>query len=1020
MQNNIIFQKNKLETIDDLKELSSKIFFCSFLINTYNGLDRNSLFVKNLKNTRDDDKTIKKEIFIANHEIEQNGLIIADEMRKECIEEITYCISSDNEKIIQQLPLFQNLSQEKKSLLNYTLNQQRIIVHKLCDIDNIFITIFVSTLTKSDSCVLIETDYLSENEKLILRLIFLKSIFEIHKYDFLKKSVSTAIGSIMSRNGSHNIGSHVLAALSHNVGTLPDDRELYKYIQHRMDYIAQVCTEFTTWTSPMMFVGDLMKTFFAQRHLLEYIARSEGLHAYHFQDCNMDLKTRREQSATIKLFVRRITAEHYPTSKDNRVLIAKTVRNGQSTYAEHLLPINKQDHITGENKYSFIDYESDKEIQFEKDIALAIPGGVVGRHAFYTILENIIRNAAKHGWSNYVKNKSSFCIDEKDQTVTTIVSNSTNNNPWDNLELYIDFVKDDNKENVEFTIWDNVSDIFASWKDEYGIWKHDLIVDVVKLSVENHLNVWNTILMEDELGVGITEQKAKEEKEKVKDYLPNLIRREVCYLHEYLQNNSQNNIKITKNNLKEIVSNSIKCLRKAQGIVKEYTTEQNYILDEIINVCNDCLNIICNNNPEQLNASLNELIREDYIHPLASFSIEFFRNFLASKVIDSEETQNLVLPLHWQQQLRLATPLIDKQTGALNRENWGLAEMKISVGYLQKKNVEEIGGLDDSFNYLTKAIISPVACPGICHNPHNKNACIACTDTSGIVFNGCGDFENGGCDCPRKKCLYHLGYRFNIPKPKEFLIILSNNDFQNVSKDEKFLIECRKKNIYFAQRKDQEFYIIQINGIPRREPIKDFNFEYVVFDTIENTLFEEIRDGKAMRFPFRLMTQNYDLCDMIDCAYSKKIKRMIPQCNINLKEQNCENLKCQVYNSWLDHLRKNADEIKKDSEGKDVKVKPQIPIKVSAFVPLRIHLFTQDESASGNGLISKNEVWKFFFEHRFRSLIGEFLDKNYKVSINGQNVNVYDWLPTFLAMYFSNTDFLPNIDSLVSIFEGPS
>ena len=43
------------------------------------------------------------------------------------------------------------------------------------------------------------------------------------------EQTKSAIGSIMSRNGSHNIGSHVLSALSHNVGTMPDDRVLYQY-----------------------------------------------------------------------------------------------------------------------------------------------------------------------------------------------------------------------------------------------------------------------------------------------------------------------------------------------------------------------------------------------------------------------------------------------------------------------------------------------------------------------------------------------------------------------------------------------------------------------------------------------------------------------------------------------------------------------------------------------------------------------------------------------------------------------
>ena len=53
-----------------------------------------------------------------------------------------------------------------------------------------------------------------------------------------------------------------------------------------MGYIANVTTKFPDWMTPTMFVGEMMRTFFFQRHLLEYIADSEGLHAYSFRDSN--------------------------------------------------------------------------------------------------------------------------------------------------------------------------------------------------------------------------------------------------------------------------------------------------------------------------------------------------------------------------------------------------------------------------------------------------------------------------------------------------------------------------------------------------------------------------------------------------------------------------------------------------------------------------------------------------------------------------------------------------------------
>ena len=224
----------------------------------------------------------------------------------------------------------------------------------------------------------------------------------IAEHDALLSNIKSAIGSIMSRNGSHNIGSHVLAALSHNVGTMPDDRVLYQYIQHRMDYIATATTEFPTWRQPMLFVSNVMKQFMMQKHLLNYISRSEGLSAYQFQNPAF---TETTQPNTIRLHIRRIhdEAENW---------------EGRGNYLK--------------SEYdNFIAYGNDGTYSLEKDVYVAIPGGIVGQHAFYTILENILRNAAKHEWAT-AKNKK------------------------EHLDLYVDFHDNPATGKVEFQIWNDV------------------------------------------------------------------------------------------------------------------------------------------------------------------------------------------------------------------------------------------------------------------------------------------------------------------------------------------------------------------------------------------------------------------------------------------------------------------------------------------------------------------------------------------------------------------------------------
>ena len=491
------------------------------------------------------------------------------------------------------------------------------------------------------------------------------------------EQTKSAIGSIMSRNGSHNIGSHVLSALSHNIGTMPDDRVLYQYLQQRMDYTATVTTDFPNWTAPTRFVGNLMKTFFSQRHLLEHISESEGLGAYHFRGRHIAA----QQKAKIKLHLRRfelddvsgalqkkleeieakdsssVTEEIRSPGLDEIVIDPKNIEllwnilskaRIHPPWLEKLTAIIK--HVSEQKKDPFefpsVDeipldstntawlvkklselknamqgasglppetqaalrdfierceqkinswrsqviwravYDkanhSDKWVEFtvypdeavkkftsllKDDVTLGIPGGVVGQHAFYTIIENIIRNAAKHDW--------------------------TRSDHSANLDVFIDFIDLKNDARVEFTIW------------------------------------------------------------------------------------------------------------------------------------SACGNLVIN---------------EDMKEPLSAAKVKEFADMLTTK--DREKaTEDMAafdnLPLHHQLQVRLAQPLIDDN--GTRRENWGLAEMKISAGYLQRRSVGQIGSLED----LKEGdhIILPVAVP----DPEHENQ-------------------------------YHLGYRFHVPKSRKILIVLKEDE----------------------------------------------------------------------------------------------------------------------------------------------------------------------------------------------------------------------------------------------------
>ena len=285
-----------------------------------------------------------------------------------------------------------------------------------------------------------------------------KSIAVLRLYEDLRvKAISTAIGSIMSRNGSHNIGSHVLSALSHRIGTMPDDRVLYQYLQQRMDYTATVTTDFPNWTAPTRFVGNLMKTFFSQRHLLEHISESEGLGAYHFRGRHLPAV----QEAKIKIHLRKFEY---------------TEVNPQKIWAQaYSTPTGSQNGRLGAPMWKeFTDYGENTgkpESLLKDDIAVAIPGGVVGQHAFYTIVENIIRNAAKHEWASIDRDHDN--------------DNDNQGHGVDNLEIYIDFVDLRQEAKVEFTIWSSGGKSEPIEREEIEPLSADAVRKMVKLLNEN-------------------------------------------------------------------------------------------------------------------------------------------------------------------------------------------------------------------------------------------------------------------------------------------------------------------------------------------------------------------------------------------------------------------------------------------------------------------------------------------------------------------------------------------------------
>lgn len=257
-----------------------------------------------------------------------------------------------------------------------------------------------------------------------------------------KEAVKSAKAAIMSRNMSHNLGSHVMSYLKQHLGSVKDmlndrifsllfeseDDMLHKlsqevkekiensdkvalpflvgmgqfisYLQERQDFIATIATDFVPYYANVNFkdfiYDELNPDKRYERHkdranlkidniLLGNIARSEGLGRPTSPTSNTNGKS---DLSDIVLMFRNFDGNPVEGSDINGKLI------------------NEKDPAIIEKATSL------KEM---RAYDMSLPGGVVGRQAVFSIVENVIRNAAKHGnWREQQKLELSFDIFTKE------------------------------------------------------------------------------------------------------------------------------------------------------------------------------------------------------------------------------------------------------------------------------------------------------------------------------------------------------------------------------------------------------------------------------------------------------------------------------------------------------------------------------------------------------------------------------------------------------------------------------
>lgn len=252
----------------------------------------------------------------------------------------------------------------------------------------------------------------------------------------MKESIKSAIASIMSRNMSHNLGSHYLYYTKNQLAKLadkhsekmdadsPDIRGAAKvlgYMQARMDYLATIVAGDKYPYGSVFFKGQI----FDELTIDDFSKR-------HFEK-GEENGTRREYRRTTNYLLQNlILSENFtrnPVLEETDTLLQKDKKNIRIQIR------------TATKDYPFTGTTSNEDQEIIKleisKLCVALPGGIMSIHAFFNVIENLIRNSAKY-------NKEDF--KDKEELVFTIRINELKGT--NDLPIRYEFVVFDNKANA--------------------------------------------------------------------------------------------------------------------------------------------------------------------------------------------------------------------------------------------------------------------------------------------------------------------------------------------------------------------------------------------------------------------------------------------------------------------------------------------------------------------------------------------------------------------------------------------
>lgn len=390
------------------------------------------------------------------------------------------------------------------------------IYKSLKNVDNIYVYCLYNvdiSLGSNYSLLFITIDELPQDSIELIYSILPSCVIDDAILEVQRESLKSAVSAIMTRNMSHNLGSHYLHYTKTQLEQLakkggefgPDIRgaaKVMEYMQGRMDYLATLisgenypygCVNFKSQIFDELTIDDFSKRHFQSKGInlddklhnkIKTLCKDvKGLQSV---ENKMEKDSRnnyknidRKTIESILVELHTVSGEALKDESHNRTtnfLLSNLILSENFTRSSILddnfevtnnlnkisLQVLLIENDKGEIFTGTLDKkDSEKDIKRKlSEINIAMPGGVMSCHAFFNIVENFIRNSAKYLQSYFNEDEGliiTIRIEEIDGEYNfTIYDNKRNANA---KVLYRD---PETKDEVEITLQDSIKNRLKS------------------------------------------------------------------------------------------------------------------------------------------------------------------------------------------------------------------------------------------------------------------------------------------------------------------------------------------------------------------------------------------------------------------------------------------------------------------------------------------------------------------------------------------------------------------------------